>query len=109
MFVHGASSGGLDHSPSTAELVLWETLDGFSFKNGTVFDAIKKAGKTFHMYSGDEFPMVAALKGVALPDVHRISDLVADLKKSRSRTITSSSSRATTSCTTTGTAAACTR
>jgi phospholipase C len=81
MFVHGASSGGLDHSPTTPEILLWETLDGFSFRNGTVFDALKQAGKTFHVYSGDEFPMVAALKGIMLPDVARISDLVADLKK----------------------------
>ena len=28
LFVHAASSGGLDHSPTTAEIVLWEALNG---------------------------------------------------------------------------------
>lgn len=43
MFVHAASSGGLDHSPSVEEIVLWETLEGFSFQNGTIFDAFQKS------------------------------------------------------------------
>jgi phospholipase C len=29
MFVHAASSGGLDHSPTTDETVEWETIGGF--------------------------------------------------------------------------------
>jgi phospholipase C len=82
MFVHAASSGGLDHSPTTAEILEWEILDGFAFPHGTVFQALAKNGKSYHFYSGDEFPMVAALKGVTLFDVHRIDDLVKDLKKS---------------------------
>jgi phospholipase C len=81
MFVHAASSGGLDHSPSTADIVLWETLDGFSFKSGTLFQALKARNIPFHLYSGDEFPMVAALKGIGLGDVHRIHDLLSDLQK----------------------------
>ncbi len=44
MFVHAASSGGLDHSPSTAEIVEWETIGGFQFKAGNIFDALKAKG-----------------------------------------------------------------
>jgi phospholipase C len=81
MFVHAGSSGGLDHSPSTADILKWETVDGFRLENGTIFDALSKNQLKYHMYSGDEFPMVAALKGVTLFDVHRIDTLVSDLKK----------------------------
>ena len=83
MFVHAASSGGLDHSPSTSDILLWETLDGFSFSKGTIFASLKARGIPYHLYSGDEFPMVAALKGIELADVHRIDDLVADLGAKR--------------------------
>lgn len=82
MFVHAASSGGLDHSPTTAEIVEWETVDGFEFPNGDIFRALKKKNKRYHLYSGDEFPMVAALKGITLFDVDRIDDLVSALSKS---------------------------
>jgi phospholipase C len=61
MFVHVASSGGLDHSPSIAEIATWETLAGFTFKNGTIFDALQKQGITRRLYGGDDFPIVAAL------------------------------------------------
>jgi phospholipase C len=37
--------------------------------------------KAYHFYSGDDFPMVAALKGVTLFDVHRVEDLLTDLGK----------------------------
>src|SRR5580698_4555300 len=60
MFVHAASSGGLDHSPSTDEIVEWETIGGFFFKNGTIFDALKNNGITRCLYGGDDFPMIAA-------------------------------------------------
>src|SRR5690348_847869 len=60
MFVHAASSGGLDHSPSSQEIVEWETIGGFQFKAGTIFDALKKKGVSHRLYAGDDFPMVAA-------------------------------------------------
>ena len=82
MFVHAASSGGLDHSPTIEEIILWETISGFYLEKGTVFDALHRhKKKTYRLYSGDQFPMVAALKGISLFDVHRIDDLVQDLKK----------------------------
>ena len=79
MFVHAASSSGLDHSPTTAEILEWETVEGFAFRGGTVFGALTASGKRYGLYSGDDFPMVAALKGIDLLDVHRIEDLLAHL------------------------------
>jgi phospholipase C len=81
MFVHAASSGGLDHSPTNAEIVLWETADGFAFKNGTIFDRIAAKNLTRRLYAGDDFPMVAALKGLHLNDIRHYSDFAQDLQQ----------------------------
>jgi len=79
MFVHAASSGGLDHSPSIEEIVEWEAISGFQFKAGSIFDAMK--GKT-RIYAGDDFPMVAALKGIGLSDIQPYSNFAGDLRQS---------------------------
>jgi phospholipase C len=81
MFVHAASSGGLDHSPSNQEIVGWETIGGFQFKAGSIFDALKREGVAYRLYAGDDFPMVAALKGISLLDIHHYADLAGDLAK----------------------------
>src|SRR5262249_1513611 len=41
-FIHGASSNGLDHSPSGPEIIEWETpgSGGFSFPHGSIYDAM---------------------------------------------------------------------
>ena len=81
MFVHAGSSGGLDHSPTTAEIALWETGAGFSFPNGDIFDRIKaKGGLQRRLYAGDLFPMMAALKGVGLDDIRQYEHFAADLQ-----------------------------
>lgn len=79
MFVHAASSGGLDHSPTTQEIVEWETIGGLKFKGGTVFDALNAKGVSHRIYAGDDFPMVAALKGISLFDIHHSGELAGDL------------------------------
>jgi phospholipase C len=79
MFVHAASSGGLDHSPTTEEILEWETLDGFFFKNGTTFDALSNNGIARVIYGGDDFPMAAALKGIHLDDIRHFSLFAGDL------------------------------
>jgi phospholipase C len=79
MFVHAASSGGLDHSPTTAEILLWETLNGFPFDNGTIFDSMNRANVKWRLYAGDDFPMVAALKGIQLTLIHHYRDLIQDV------------------------------
>jgi phospholipase C len=82
MFIHAASSSGLDHSPSIAEVADWEALAGFSFQNGTIFDALHKKRITRRLYGGDDFPMVSALKGIHLTDIRHYSQFAGDLKKS---------------------------
>jgi phospholipase C len=79
MFVHAASSGGLDHSPTVPEIAEWESIDGFSFPNGDIFDRLKSNGVTRCLYGGDDFPMVAALKGISLSDIRQYSLFQSDL------------------------------
>jgi phospholipase C len=81
MFVHAASSGGLDHSPTSEEILAWETIGGFQFKSGSMFDALKKKKVSYRLYAGDDFPMVAALKGISLFDIHHYSDFAGDLSQ----------------------------
>ncbi len=80
MFVHAASSGGLDHSPTTAEIALWETTTSFSFPNGDIFDRISAKGLQRRLYAGDLFPMMAALKGIRLNDIRQYEHFAADLQ-----------------------------
>ncbi|MGA2647489.1 MAG: alkaline phosphatase family protein [Candidatus Sulfotelmatobacter sp.] len=82
MFVHAASSGGLDHSPTTEEIVEWETIGGFQFKAGSIFDALKKKAVSYRLYAGDDFPMVAALKGISLFDIRHYSNFASELAES---------------------------
>ena len=80
MFVHGAASGGLDHSPTTAEMTLWESVLGFAFPNGDIFDRIQARGLQRRLYAGDDFPMIAALKGIHLDDIRNYDHFAADLQ-----------------------------
>lgn len=82
MFVHAASSNGLDHSPSIEEIAEWETLAGFAFPNGTIFDALAKKGIGHRLYGGDDFPMVSALKGIHLDDIRHYDQFSSDLQQS---------------------------
>lgn len=81
MFVHAASSAGLDHSPSSQEIAAWELLGGYKFPNGTIFDALrKKPNLQRRLYAGDHFPMMAALKGIGLDDIRGYENFAADLQ-----------------------------
>jgi phospholipase C len=62
-FVHAASSAGLDHSPSTEEIVQW-FAHGVPLQNGTIFDKLNDGSKKWHIYRGDEFPQSFSLKGI---------------------------------------------
>jgi len=72
-FVHAASSGGLDHSPGKREMSTTETVDGYSFKNGTIFDALKNNGQLFRIVMdengpmGGSVPQVTSLQGLHWP------------------------------------------
>ena len=54
--------------------MIWETVGGFQFKAGSIFDALQKKGIAYQLYAGDDFPMVAALKGISLFDIHHYSE-----------------------------------
>ena len=78
LFACAASSDGLDHSPTTAEILTWETIDGVAFSNGSIFDALKrKSANGWRIYSGDDFPLVAALRGITLADIHNYDEFAA--------------------------------
>ena len=81
MFVHAASSGGLDHTPTIPQIVDWETVDGFPLPHGTIFDQLESSGISRRLYSGDDFPMVAALKGIHLDDIRHYSLFESDLQQ----------------------------
>lgn len=93
-FVHGASSAGLDHSPTTTELVAWESFDGFTYPNGSVYDLLTSAGLSWRLYNDDtdaytDFPQplplggaiaqVSSLKGIHTWTVNPLSSFASDL------------------------------
>ncbi len=80
-FVHAASSGGLDHSPTGGEIALWETFSGFQFEHGTLFDALNAIGNAhaWRIYAGGGFPCVAGLKGITNLEIHSFGDFAADV------------------------------
>ena len=59
----------------------WETIGGFQFKAGSIFDTLKRKGVSYRLYAGDDFPMVAALKGISLFDIHQYSSFTGDLSQ----------------------------
>ena len=80
MFALAASSAGLDHSPTSAELLAWETVGGLEFPHGTVFDALKRPNG-WRIYSGGDFPLAAALKGIQLGDAVPFSQFALDVAR----------------------------
>ena len=93
-FVHGASSAGWADSPHLGDEVSWETVQGFRYENGSIFEALQNAGHQWRVYndnhnsysddpSGPEFggwiSQVASLKGMSQLDVHSLTRFTADL------------------------------
>jgi phospholipase C len=68
-FVHAASSGGLDDSPSgvTSLKSIGKDDLGFEFENGTIFDRLDQAKLKWRVYYADAFPQVLAIKGMVAP------------------------------------------
>ena len=83
LFACAASSNGLDHSPSTGEMIILEMIDGLEFKNGSIFDRLKeKSEKPWRIFAGDEFPLVSALKGIdPYFDISRYDDFATEVAK----------------------------
>jgi phospholipase C len=82
-FLHGASSAGLDHTPTDSEMAEWETFDGFTYPNRSIFDALGK--DTWRLYQDQtgalsgRIPQVSSLKGIDFFDVDDLSHFEADL------------------------------
>lgn len=62
-FIHAATSGGLDDSPTVAE-VLRSYVGGFEFSGGTIFTRLSKKDIPWRVYHGDALPQTLALKGM---------------------------------------------
>ncbi|HLG13574.1 MAG TPA: alkaline phosphatase family protein [Blastocatellia bacterium] len=60
-FSLAASSGHMDTSPSTTQMGTWDSVDGYEFENGTVFDTLRKARgpDAWRIYSDDSLPPIA--------------------------------------------------
>ncbi len=82
-FLHGASSNGLDHSPSKENLLEWESVEGFVYPSGSIYDALgKDKCRLYQDDTGPVFgrvPQVSSLKGISFFDVHDLSDMGGDL------------------------------
>ncbi len=89
-FVHGASSNGLDDSPTTEHMALWEGLYGFRYENGSIFDALSvKAGldHPWRIYGGKSYPLsgsipcVAALHNIDVDHWHSFDNFAEDIQE----------------------------
>jgi phospholipase C len=78
-FLHGASSGDLDDSPSLEQIAEWELFHGFALPHGTVFDRLRAASVCWRIYAGDNFPQVRALAGIQESDLRPYAHFAADL------------------------------
>jgi len=64
LFIHAASSGGLDDSPSFSREFKSILHDGFKFDNGTIYDRLDSEGLDWMIYCGDEFPQALSIAGM---------------------------------------------
>ncbi len=86
LFLHGASSNGLDDAPSTSQMAEWETVDGFRYPNGSIFDALNARKIPWRLYHDTDGPiegaisLVSALHGIELSSVHELSRLASDVQ-----------------------------
>ncbi|HEY4167835.1 MAG TPA: alkaline phosphatase family protein [Reyranella sp.] len=81
MFVHAATSGPWDDSPSE-----WQQIkavlfgDDIKFSSGTIYDRLRRANVPFRIYAGDDFPNVALLHGVSVyTDIDDFEDFEGDI------------------------------
>ncbi len=87
-FIHGASSNGLDDSPSKSEIYEWESVKGFSYPNGSIYDAMDEEKISWRLYIDDKsllspfggIPQVASIKGISFFTVHNLDGFEKDLK-----------------------------
>jgi len=67
-FLHAATSGGRTDSPAATRIAEADTVYGFQFKEGTIFDLLDRnypgGGGSWCIYEGDEFPQAWGLYGM---------------------------------------------
>jgi phospholipase C len=59
--------------------VEWDSVDGFGFANGTIFDRMNSSSVKWRIYAGDDFPIVAGLKGINLTDIRDYHNFASDV------------------------------
>jgi phospholipase C len=95
LFAMGATSSGLDDTPSKDNILEWEIFDGLKMVKGNFFHHLhthKLKYRLYHdsanqfahppkapFYEGGGFSMVSALEGIYLWDVHSFRDFESDL------------------------------
>ena len=63
-FVHAATSGGLDHSPSLPKEFTSMAEGAYRFANGTLFDLLDSGKIDWAIYTGDDFPQALHMEGM---------------------------------------------
>jgi phospholipase C len=85
-FVHGASSNGLDHSPSGTDITKWETVSGFTYPHGSIYDAFSANSVSFGLFNDEDGPIegsiaqVAAIHNLSMINVMSLDAMVFDLQ-----------------------------
>ncbi len=85
VFVHAATSGGMDMEPSYSDIANWmlNPFAGLELAHGTIYDRLNDAGHKYRLYAGDSFPMVATLDGISRTfDIDEFEDFAEDLHDS---------------------------
>lgn len=84
-FLHGASSNGLDHSPSKKEMGTWEGPAGFTYPKGSIFDQLNANLVPFKLYQDHSGPVggwiaqVSAIKNIKMWGVSNLATFESDL------------------------------
>lgn len=87
-FLHGASSNGFEHSPTSAEMFEWEALDGFRYPKGSIFDAMNGKKVSWRLYHDTSGPIegtisqVSSIHNIELWDVNELSTFESDVQSS---------------------------
>ena len=86
-FLHGGSSSGLADSPDPTTIAKWETVEGFNYANGSIYDALRNIGVSYRIYTDMTgppvgwVPQVAAIKGIKFEiNTSRYSDFDSAVK-----------------------------
>jgi phospholipase C len=80
-FVHAATSGGLDDSPTLPQILVADTIKGYKFDNGTIYSCLSEHRINWTIYAGSKFPQVLALKGIRANDIIAYENLKTDIQK----------------------------